>query len=793
MADAAPGPDPGSLARLLEADRTVRRRLREKGHMTRWPSERTTGVPSCKGMACNARILEIVAEWWCPSMDSPMIIPIEVMRREVNALRGPAHMDMKHDPLQAELDSDGIKKLFTHGLRRLKSGASRPRDPALEDFFHILEWYWTELRTDDDVAPDMLMLEDGSVDDPYVGDASDGHVLADDSGAPILDESAESATTLALGALTPAASDSSNPDPEPEATDCSNPEPLPLPEASHSSNPEPLPLPEASHSSNPEPLPLPEASHSSNPEPLPLPKAILSNPFKGEKPDKVPEPAARENPNATPPGKIAQTAPPSPGEPAPSTPKPKLAKLPHFEIPGPEHERALLKAQMEQQIAALRYQLALRRSQQASAPPPVAPSAGVMHDETQVYDADAAMVNWLSAAEEQREKAEGGIPMPPDSEVLPEVDVRKGAEVANRGPSESLPEGQMGSEKVAPVPPEAPEIESAKADGQMGSEAPEVGSFKAEGQMESEKVAPQAESAEPEQPSDEDVDGFEAPIVKRTDQRENFKKAAQADKDKRGRGRGGNTRGRGRAGRGRGQSGRGRGGRGRGGRGRGGCDTQSEDEKPKGKKRKVQPEESSEPENENDNGTVRYSQEELVDQKPEKPGGKKPAKEAPKAKSGQKESPKSKSGQKESPKPKLQQESPKSKLGEESPKSKGAQKESPKPKAKAKAATKKRAKPDAETEEPAEDEAAGNRRKTFAGRRMPKTAGSALDRYNAMVDSFLKIVYPQVDSPSTWEGEFWSFAYQHLLERPLDASGYGKVARAQARKFLNEHRDAVNE
>ena len=53
------------------------------------------------------------------------------------------------------------------------------QDASLEDFFHILEWYWTELRVDP--APDdgeMLMLEDGSVNDPYVDDEAE-----DDDGA----------------------------------------------------------------------------------------------------------------------------------------------------------------------------------------------------------------------------------------------------------------------------------------------------------------------------------------------------------------------------------------------------------------------------------------------------------------------------------------------------------------------------------------------------------------------------------------------------------------------------------
>ena len=78
-------PEAESLAKLLEADVTVRRRLREKGHMTRWPTMHTVGVPSCKAMSCNARILEIIAEWWCPTCDSPAILPIELVRREAGS------------------------------------------------------------------------------------------------------------------------------------------------------------------------------------------------------------------------------------------------------------------------------------------------------------------------------------------------------------------------------------------------------------------------------------------------------------------------------------------------------------------------------------------------------------------------------------------------------------------------------------------------------------------------------------------------------------------------------------
>ena len=53
----APGPAVGSLANVLEDEKILRERIRDKGHVTRWPSAITVGIPSVKAMGLNARLL----------------------------------------------------------------------------------------------------------------------------------------------------------------------------------------------------------------------------------------------------------------------------------------------------------------------------------------------------------------------------------------------------------------------------------------------------------------------------------------------------------------------------------------------------------------------------------------------------------------------------------------------------------------------------------------------------------------------------------------------------------------
>ena len=52
-----------------------RERIREKGHVSRWPSIAATGVPSAKVMGMNARLLESVADSWCPLNRGPDVHP----------------------------------------------------------------------------------------------------------------------------------------------------------------------------------------------------------------------------------------------------------------------------------------------------------------------------------------------------------------------------------------------------------------------------------------------------------------------------------------------------------------------------------------------------------------------------------------------------------------------------------------------------------------------------------------------------------------------------------------------
>ena len=75
-------PSLGSLAALLEQNKQIRERLREKGHFTRWVSLKATGIPSVKNMTVNTQALEVAARWWCSWQEEPSYIPIDLCRRE---------------------------------------------------------------------------------------------------------------------------------------------------------------------------------------------------------------------------------------------------------------------------------------------------------------------------------------------------------------------------------------------------------------------------------------------------------------------------------------------------------------------------------------------------------------------------------------------------------------------------------------------------------------------------------------------------------------------------------------
>ena len=74
--------DSSNLAARLEADGSLRERARKMAHLTIWPSPATTGIPSQKACALNCKCLEVLAGWWVQKSDSPVAIPIDMIRDE---------------------------------------------------------------------------------------------------------------------------------------------------------------------------------------------------------------------------------------------------------------------------------------------------------------------------------------------------------------------------------------------------------------------------------------------------------------------------------------------------------------------------------------------------------------------------------------------------------------------------------------------------------------------------------------------------------------------------------------
>ena len=78
----------GALGAAWEAERLLRRRVQDEDepHLTRWLNKRATGVPSVKAMLLNTKALTCLAEWYCPTMDYPKSVPIDVLRSEATCI-----------------------------------------------------------------------------------------------------------------------------------------------------------------------------------------------------------------------------------------------------------------------------------------------------------------------------------------------------------------------------------------------------------------------------------------------------------------------------------------------------------------------------------------------------------------------------------------------------------------------------------------------------------------------------------------------------------------------------------
>ena len=77
-------PEKGVLAALWDSHPSLRQRLIDEKHncLTRWPSQQTICVASCKSMGMNALLLECLAKAWTQVNAYPRAVPVEYIREE---------------------------------------------------------------------------------------------------------------------------------------------------------------------------------------------------------------------------------------------------------------------------------------------------------------------------------------------------------------------------------------------------------------------------------------------------------------------------------------------------------------------------------------------------------------------------------------------------------------------------------------------------------------------------------------------------------------------------------------
>ncbi|CAE7609067.1 HERC1 [Symbiodinium sp. CCMP2592] len=478
-------PPVGTLAGLLEAEITIRRRAREKGYISRWPSLQATGVPSVKAMGCNTRILEVIAEWFCPTTQH--CCTVTRFRRD---------MDLPADAVVMNMDAEGLKKLFSHGIRRLKTG-SESRDTALDDFYNILRFYWTESVGPDTGAdpPAPLAIEDIRPDDVYDAveetdtvvsadsgwgngmeveetqvDGSDGldELLAEFEPSPVdVPSSSETMGTPSAEVAKPSAGEPSMPAELPVAKVDSKSSPMELPSAKVDPKPAPVKLPGAKVDPKPAPVKLPGEMVDPIPSPAELPSAKVdpkSSPAElpsakvDPKPSRAELPSAKVDPKPSPvedaSAKPDLAAASSSGTGGGSKPKPMPRSKIHVfsgDRVDTDPRRQQVRYQLNIRMEQVRQQLEMRKAAAKAAPVPrdldssssaikfdicllafrggfvvwISKGSGLKPDEeeTQAYDGEAGEAAFL-AAETNGSTHDGEPPNPPTEPTKPNAPKR---------------------------------------------------------------------------------------------------------------------------------------------------------------------------------------------------------------------------------------------------------------------------------------------------------------------------------------------------------------------------------
>ena len=84
--EAAPNPLQG-LAKAWENDEVIRHSALKNWQLLKWPTQKLVGVISFETIAYNARVVDYVLRFHCPSTKTPRTVNTELLREEVRGTK----------------------------------------------------------------------------------------------------------------------------------------------------------------------------------------------------------------------------------------------------------------------------------------------------------------------------------------------------------------------------------------------------------------------------------------------------------------------------------------------------------------------------------------------------------------------------------------------------------------------------------------------------------------------------------------------------------------------------------
>lgn len=81
------GPSLVGLAKAWEKDDVIRQSALKNGQLLKWPDKKRVGVISFETIAFNARVLDLLLRFHCPSLKTPKTVNIDLLRDEVRGTK----------------------------------------------------------------------------------------------------------------------------------------------------------------------------------------------------------------------------------------------------------------------------------------------------------------------------------------------------------------------------------------------------------------------------------------------------------------------------------------------------------------------------------------------------------------------------------------------------------------------------------------------------------------------------------------------------------------------------------